>query len=121
MSPTPDPWTTREAYRAALRAIRDQIITKLKTDQMDEPQARHAGIQQRNLCLEGPDAPLFFQPYQDELEPLHDLDYAIYDPSLEDYQNIRDLHITMQNCLSQASPMNYPKTTGIAYKPYASS
>ncbi|PWY87804.1 hypothetical protein BO94DRAFT_565698 [Aspergillus sclerotioniger CBS 115572] len=87
------------SYRAALRAIRDQIITRLKTDQIDESQAIHAGIQQRNLCLDGPEAPLFFQPYQEELEPLDELEYAIYDPSLEDYQNIRDLHITMQNCL----------------------
>ncbi|PYI05894.1 hypothetical protein BO78DRAFT_397749 [Aspergillus sclerotiicarbonarius CBS 121057] len=117
MTKPPDPWTTRESYRAALRAIRDQIITNLKTDQIDEPQARQAGIQQHNLSLEeGPDAPLFFQPFQEKLTPAEELDYPTYNPGWEDYQNIRALHMHMQNCLAEANQRDYPTPTGVTYK-----
>ncbi|RAK99754.1 uncharacterized protein BO80DRAFT_465779 [Aspergillus ibericus CBS 121593] len=86
------------------------------SDQPTRPLANPRNLPHRPPKPEEPNAPLFFHPFQETLEPADKPDYPTHKPTWEEYQNIRALHIYIQNSLTRVTQRGYPSPIGITYK-----
>jgi hypothetical protein len=92
---------TRKSYSFALLHIK-QTISALGTDQIEVSQAMEADIQQHFMSpdLKSDQRPLFFTPYQGELE-------STYEPSDEPYPTISS---EMKSRTKIYEPFSVPST-----------